>query len=195
MLKPLIALSGLLIVVSLTTATSVQSYVSPPGSGGGGGETSDKVGEPFHPDGQPKRRGVPVGTESGESDSPDSTPTTGSIPKPAPGNPPANPGTSPASSGAAATAGGPKACGDELGGLKRVRAGAVRAVGYGDSIDVVPICVGRALGSEQEDIGGLRAPIAQNETLMGALKAAGGYSAEHVVGIQLNGESVVLYVH
>lgn len=86
------------------------------------------------------------------------------------------------------------ACNSDLGGLRRVREAAVEAITEDDKVEVIPLCVGKTLGSIQEDVALLHEPIADKPELMAALKAK-GYDASQVVGVFVSRPQVVLYVH
>ena len=85
-------------------------------------------------------------------------------------------------------------CGSDLGSLRKVTASAVRSVGYGDNIDIIPLCVGKSVANTQFRVEQLRSPIAQNESLVSALRKK-GYDSSQVVGVVIADELVVLYVH
>lgn len=87
-----------------------------------------------------------------------------------------------------------EACGSDLGGLRRVRAAAIEAVKDTDSVEVIPLCIGKPLGSTQEDVAELHEPISHQPVLMGPLKEE-GYDASQVVGVVVNRPQIVLYVH
>jgi hypothetical protein len=86
------------------------------------------------------------------------------------------------------------ACGSDLGGLRRVRAAAIDAVKDTDAVEVIPLCIGKPLGSTQEDVAELHEPISEQPVLMGPLKEK-GYDASQVVGVVVNRPQIVLYVH
>jgi len=131
---------------------------------GGSGSPTTQPGEPFQPSGFPSFPCCQGGP----------TPTV----------------TSNASGGNTAV----RSCGEDLGSLRRVRASAIRGVGYGDSVDVIPICTGGSLEAEQSGVQQLHAPIGQNETLVAALQS-NGFAPSNVVGVVVNDELVILYVH
>lgn len=134
----------------------------------------------------------------GRSDSTDDPTDTSSIPDQSSGGPSGSgsSGVDPTTTASTGKGGNgvDQACGADLGSLKKVRASAVRAVGYGDNVDVVPLCLDGSLRGMQANVEGLRAPISQNDTLMTALRSE-GFDPSRVVGVVVAGQMVVLYVH
>jgi hypothetical protein len=85
-------------------------------------------------------------------------------------------------------------CGDKLGFLRDVTVSQVESVGTDDLVDIVPVCKTKTLATEQEDVAELRPVIGENIKLDSELDAD-GYNAEDVVGVIVDGQNVILYVH
>ncbi|HYP04734.1 MAG TPA: hypothetical protein VER03_00755 [Bryobacteraceae bacterium] len=92
-------------------------------------------------------------------------------------------------------------CGDKLGQLGNVTPEIVGAIA-GETVKVVPVCQYSSLVGEQSpdllhavgNAGGLHPSIGANPVLDGALDGR-GYNEDHVVGLALGDNTVVLYVH
>lgn len=190
LLAPLAAAFVFVAVAPVSAAVVIRVPVKPAvTTPGAPSDTNDSTspGDPFYPEGS--RRG------GGGGDDPTDTST---IPSPTgtPGNPGGNPGIDPTTTASTGVngAGVEQPCGTDLGKLRRVTAKAVRGVGYGDNVDVIPLCTGRSLGAMQRNVEGLHAPISQNDTMVSALRQE-GFGPSQVVGVVVNGPMVVLYVH
>jgi hypothetical protein len=85
-------------------------------------------------------------------------------------------------------------CGSKLGLLREVTAAEVLAVDRNDLVDIIPVCLEKALAGAQEEVATLRPAIDQNEVLDRKLGRE-GFEPQHVVGVVVEGRHVVLYVH
>jgi len=150
---------------------------------GGGGETSPNVGEPFKLPDFGKRPpikivvGVPVRTPDLVEDPPAKT----KEPKL----------RSPKVKVLTGYVAGRETCEDSLGGLRAVRASAIRRVEGG--VNVAPICARRNLMDQQKGVESIRTAVADNAAMTVALRRA-GYAADEVVGVVLDGRGATLYV-
>jgi hypothetical protein len=165
-------------VTSVQAAVVIRDAVSVPmgGAPGTGGEV-DSPGDPFYPD---SSRRATTTDDASTGDTPTLRPQKKKT------------GIDPVATG---SIGGARSdCGSDLGNLRKVTASSVRAVGYGDNIDIIPLCVGRSIADTQFRVEQLHAPIAQNETLTSALRMK-GYDSSQVVGVVIADQLVVLYVH
>jgi hypothetical protein len=88
---------------------------------------------------------------------------------------------------------GREVCNSDVGDLARVRASAITRVKAG--VTVVEICTHRNLMEQQEGMASIRGAINDNAAMRTALRAGGGYSANDVVGVILDGRGARLYVH
>lgn len=144
------------------------------GNGGGGGGGNGGGGTPVVPE-------IPEnpGGGNGSTPSDDDLPTQGEF---------GNPGEG----GIASILAQP--CGDKLGGLRMVRQSDIAAVAADSMIQIVPICRNRPLSDTQNNVEGLYSAIDANAVLRGELGQS-GFGSNEVVGVIVNGQSVVLYVH
>lgn len=88
---------------------------------------------------------------------------------------------------------GLKVCTTRLGDLRRVRAWSIRAVDHG--VSVSPICENRNLIDQQDGVESIRTALKRNRAMVEALRRAGGFVADDVVAVVLDGEGAMLYVH
>ena len=183
MLKHLIMpLAAALILVSIAPANAVLVRVpgGAPSTGSAGAPSTGEVdspGDPFYPGS--------VNQSSNDDPTDDDTPKFLKPQKKAPV----------VDATVTGSVGGSRSdCGSDLGSLRKVTASAVRSVGLGDNIDIIPLCVGRSVSSTQFRVEQLRAPISQNDTLTAALRMK-GYDSSQVVGVVIADDLVVLYVH
>jgi len=192
LLAPLAAAFVFVAVAPVSAAVIIRVPVKPATTPGAPPSTNDSTspGDAFYPEGS-RRSGVPTDTSS----IPDPNGSPGN-PGGGSGNPGGNPGIDPTTTASTGGngAGVEQPCGSDLGKLRRVTANAVRGVGYGDNVDVIPLCTGRSLNAMQRNVEGLHAPISQNDTMVSALRQE-GFGPSQVVGVVVNGPMVVLYVH
>ena len=88
---------------------------------------------------------------------------------------------------------GLKVCRTQLGDLRRVRASSIRAVHHG--VSVSQICENKNLTDQQDGVASVRTALKRNKTMIDALHRAGGFVADAVVAVVLDGEGAKLYVH